>query len=737
MSAHGQTRVDELAAEFLAAVERGDPPHPAEWLARHPAHAAELAAFLADLGRFGPFLGLPALPPDLDRTAGYSSDESARGSEPPADRFGEYELVGVIGEGAMGVVHRAILVGTSLTVALKRLKVAFGDADASLFLEEVTAQSGLRHPNIVPVYHVGERDGRPYFTMPLVTGGGLDRQVGRFRDDVRGAAELIVKVARAVHHAHQRQVIHRDLKPANILLDETGEPFVADFGLAARLGATGAADAGPAGSLPWMAPEAVRGGPVTTGVDVWALGAILYELITGVRPFRGATRAELRAAILDHDPPPPRGLNRRVPPDLDAVCRRCLEKKPERRYESASAVALELERWLQDRPVRARTPTRREQVARWCRHNPAATWGGLLLVALLVGGVGLGVELAGEQAAALRSAVCRSNEHTAWHVAGSVLRKLDDLAAPVSRAADDERLRAACRAGKREAVEHELGLLFTRGAPPFETVYVLDPAGTIVALIETGGAGPPGTGVVGRSFPDRDYFTGARKHARESGRERVHVSRVFRSVHDQKDKFAISCPLRPGAPSEEPWVLAATITTDDTLGLIKLQDGDLKTALLVPRDPSSSRVPGEPDGPAGYLILVHDAFGGKKGTPCAPFPVDQPGPVPVPNGRPELSYPVEPGAPPFPQNSNYHDPVADHGHPRYAGRWLTGAARVGNTEMVVIVQQREDVALAPQRAFFERFAAWAGGVAVVGLLVFAALAGARARRTRGALREEK
>jgi serine/threonine-protein kinase len=729
--------VDELAAEFLTAAERGAAPDPMDWLARHPAHAAELAAFLANLGRFAPFLGLTELPADLDRTTSYRPHEPTRSEARVGDLFGGYELVEQIGSGGMGLVFRAAVVGTTLVVALKRLKPGVGGDEAVRFREEVEAAAGLDHPNIVKVYHIGEHAGRPFFTMPLIEGGSLDRHIDRFRGDPRAAAGLVLKIARAVHHAHQRQIVHRDLKPPNILLDGTGTPHVADFGLAARLDVASAADAGPAGSLPWMAPEAIRGEPVTTGVDVWALGVILYELLTGTRAFRGATAAELRTAILKHIPPPPRAIDPRVPPDLDAVCMRCLAKEPDRRYESASAVALELERWLQDRPIRARTPTRRERVARWYRHNPVLAWGALLLTALVVGGAALGVVLADEQTTALRSAVCQSNEHTAGHVANSVLRKFDDLAESVAGAADKLELRAACAAENPAAVRDALLERFPIGASPFETVYVLNREGRIFALIEPGGGAEPSRAkdVVGKSYPDRDYFLGARRHWREQKLARVHVSRVFRSDYDGKEKFAISCPIHPRDRSPTPWVLAATITTDDTLGLINLQGRDQKTALLAPRDPSSSRVPGEPDGPAGYLILVHEMYRGKKGTPCVPFPAGRPAPVPDPNDRPELSLPAELGPPPFAQDQNYSDPVAGHGHPDFADRWLTGSARVGNTEMVVIVQQRDGEAVAAPGTFFRRFAVWSGGVAALGFVLFAALSVVRARRVRAVQRQ--
>ncbi|CAN5311617.1 hypothetical protein BH11PLA2_BH11PLA2_27070 [soil metagenome] len=739
MNSRSESGVDELAAEFLAAVERGESPDPAEWLAQHPAHAAELAGFLADLGRFAPLLGLAAMPANFDRTAAFRPSGSQDAEPKPGDRFGEYELVAQIGAGGMGVVYQATLAGTSLVVALKRLETGAGDDEACQFREEVEAVVGLRHPNIVPIYHVGENAGRPHFTMPLAEGGSLDQHLGRFRGPPRAAVDLMIKVARAVHHAHQRQIVHRDLKPANILLDASGEPQVADFGLATRLDATGEADAESGGSLPWMAPEALRGEPVTTGVDVWALGVILYELLTSTRPFRGTTRAELQTAILNHNPLLPLAVNPQIPPDLSAVCMRCLEKEPDRRYESASAVALELDRWRHDRPVRARTPTRRERIARWYRHNPVPAWGALLLSALLAGAAVLGVVLADEQAAALRKAVCQANEHTAGHVANSVLLKLDDMSQDVSRAAVDSQFHVACRSGDQARMETELLRLFPAGRTSFETVYVLDSSGVIVALVMPGG-GPAqsrAAGVVGKAYRDRDYFKGAIKHRREDGAKRVHVSRVFRSDADGYDKFAISCLVQPDESATDGWVVAATLTTHDTLGLINLQGHDQKTALLAPRDPSSARGVNEPDGPAGYLVLVHESFHGKKGAPCVPFPSGQPGPVPDANDRPELSLPATPGEPPFAQNQNYRDPVTETGQPDFAERWLSGSARVGNTELVVVVQQRDSVAVAAQRSFFVRFAAWAGGVAVLGLFLFIGLSIVRARRAGADLREEK
>src|SRR5579884_1044493 len=267
MKPAGPGDLDTIIADYLQAAERGQAPAPASWIARHPDHAVELLAFLADLGRFGTFLGLPRQPAleettDLTSPADGTDARSAAGEE---ERFGEYELIRVLGQGGMGTVYEARLAGTSLRVALKVLKPAESEgAEATRRLrEEVENTAGLRHPNIVPIYHVGEHAGQPFYTMELVEGGSLDQHLARYRGQFAKIARLLATTARAVHHAHQRRILHRDLKPGNILLDTAGEPHVADFGLATRLDDAGTAtDSGPpAGSLPWMAPESVRGEP--------------------------------------------------------------------------------------------------------------------------------------------------------------------------------------------------------------------------------------------------------------------------------------------------------------------------------------------------------------------------------------------------------------------------------------------------------------------------------------------
>jgi hypothetical protein len=281
----------------------------------------------------------------------------------------------------MGVVYKAVQLGLNRPVALKMLLHGAwaSPADVERFRLEAEAVAQLDHANIVPVYEVGVREGLHYFSMKLVEGGrSLAQQMARLAADPRSAARLLVTVARAVHYAHQRGIIHRDLKPANVLLGPDQQPYVTDFGLAKRtagggdLTQTGAV----VGTPSYMAPEQARGQKtLTTAVDVYALGAILYELLTGRPPFRAATPLDTLLQVLERDPERPRAVNPAADPDLEAVCLKCLARDPQQRYASAADLAADLERWLHGEPLSVR-PLRLASLLRlWVRHNfGAGTW---------------------------------------------------------------------------------------------------------------------------------------------------------------------------------------------------------------------------------------------------------------------------------------------------------------------------------------------------------------------------
>ena len=269
------------------------------------------------------------------------------------------------------------------------------------FLRESQAVAGLGHPNIVQVYDMGDVEGRPYFTMELVEGGNLADQIRGAPQPAHQAAARVATLAEAIHAAHQSGIVHRDLKPANILLTRDGTPKVTDFGLARRLEGDGGLTLSgvPVGTPSYMAPEQARGkrqaiGPAT---DVYALGAILYELLTGRPPFRAESATATLQQVLTDEPVSPTRLNPQVPRDLTTICLKCLSKEPHRRYASAAALAEDLRRFLRGEPIAARRAGRLERLARWARRSPAAA--ALLAVTLLVATtlLGAGGSLIGRQ----------------------------------------------------------------------------------------------------------------------------------------------------------------------------------------------------------------------------------------------------------------------------------------------------------------------------------------------------
>jgi serine/threonine-protein kinase len=309
---------------------------------------------------------------------------------PLCQRLGGYELLERIGRGGLGDVYRARHLPSGAVVALKVLRG--GDeaspAEVRSFEREIEAARRLDHPRILPILDAGVSDGQPFYTMALVSGGSLENRLRSGRIDLVKGVQWLAEVARAVHHAHQQQILHRDLKPANILLDEAEQPLVADFGLAKFLDQTSSPTMTGQlmGSLPYMSPEqaAGRSHHATPATDIWSLGVMLYELLTGQKPFRGEGHTEILRRIQAVEPVPPRTLADTVPADLEAVCLRCLRKHPAERYATAAELAGDLERWLRHEPIAS--------TWNFVPHLPGGSrWGGRsilgLLAALLLGGL--------------------------------------------------------------------------------------------------------------------------------------------------------------------------------------------------------------------------------------------------------------------------------------------------------------------------------------------------------------
>lgn len=388
-----------LALEIELRRERGERPIAFEYLARFPERREVVAALFADA---------PPGERDLDATAAWPPprppstliDSSpprpidAAAVDPastpaPGRWFGKYELVAEIARGGMGVVYRARDSVLNRVVALKMiLNGAAATADErQRFQREAQLVANLDHPNVVPIHEVGEHDGFPYFSMRLIEGGSLADRLADYRDDPRAAAQLVAILARAIQFANEKGFIHCDLKPSNILMEPDGSPRITDFGLARHAAeASGLTVSGAIlGTPSYMAPEQASGrrrelGPAT---DVYGLGAILYELLTGRPPFRLPTKMETVLQALYGEPIPPRQLRPDLPRELESICLKCLEKAPKDRHPTAAALADELTRWLQGDAVGSVSPA--QKLRRWTRREPevVSRLAGLGLVSVL------------------------------------------------------------------------------------------------------------------------------------------------------------------------------------------------------------------------------------------------------------------------------------------------------------------------------------------------------------------
>ncbi len=363
-----------------------------------------------------------------------------------------HEVLEVMGHGGMGVVYKARHLRLNRVVAVKMLLTGVYARPTELerLLREAEAVAGLRHANIVQVYEVGDVDGRPYFTMEFVEGGSLAQKMTGTPLPAREAAVLVSDMAGAINVAHYKGIIHRDLKPGNILLTADGMPKLTDFGLARRLqNGSGLTLSGAAVGTPsYMAPEQARGtkGAIGPTADIYALGAILYELLVGRPPFRGESSAATLQQVVADDPVPPARLNPRVPRDLETICLKCLNKEPSLRYASAQAMADDLHRFLRGEPIAARPLGPLQRLARWARRRPtaAALWGVMMLTVLLaLALVGGGLWLSGQRQATAKWVEADLNE---FH----------------------ERLQQPDLAGARATLERAKGRLGAAGSPELE-----------------------------------------------------------------------------------------------------------------------------------------------------------------------------------------------------------------------------------------------------------------------------
>jgi serine/threonine-protein kinase len=398
-----------------------------------------------------------------------------------------YDVEAILGRGGVGVVYKARQRALDRPVAVKMLLAGpyAGPQELERFRRETAALAYLRHPNVVQVYDAGDVEGRPYFTMELIDGGSLAQTLSGTPQLPRRAAALVATLAEAVQVAHKSGIVHRDLKPANILLTAEGTPKVSDFGLARRLeGGEGLTQTGvPMGTPTYMAPEQARGdaGAIGTAVDVYALGAILYELLTGRPPFRAESAAETLRQVMDQEPAPPSSLNAQVPRDLETICLKCLHKHPVRRYAGARELADDLGCFLAGHPIQARPVGVAERGVKWARRRPAAALlvGALAVMAASAAGVGVWLrnqdidrrlakaQWEGQARAAVETALGRADDRRReerWPEALLILREAESRLGEANSPRLEEQLRRA-QADAQIAADLER----VRESNPFQT----------------------------------------------------------------------------------------------------------------------------------------------------------------------------------------------------------------------------------------------------------------------------
>ena len=424
-------RIGQAVAAYLEALDAGQAPDREAFLRQHPDLAEDLAAYFAQLDHFQDFVAPlrpivavdptvpltqadpgatgeyqapgaapleptgsdtgPALPdgpsPSEDLPGTEDDDDNGNGAGAAAEAdlprgarvryFGDYEVHRVLGRGGMGVVYKARQRSLNRFVALKMIAAGpwASEDDLRRFRNEAEAVASLDHPHIVPIYEVGALHDRRYFSMKLVEGQSLADRLASGPLEPRSAARLTATAAQAVHHAHMSGILHRDLKPANILLDLAGAPHGQRLRAGRRIEGNGEISVSGSilGTPQYMAPEQAEGhrSAITTATDVYGIGAVLYAALTGRPPFRGDSALETLRQVREQAPERPSQVNRRVPRDLETICLKCLEKDPRKRYDSASAVAEDLERYLRGEPILARRVGSSERLVMWAKRRPA------------------------------------------------------------------------------------------------------------------------------------------------------------------------------------------------------------------------------------------------------------------------------------------------------------------------------------------------------------------------------
>lgn len=625
-------------------------------------------------------IGLALGTPEETRVPGQPPEKES--VNPTGRVFGNYELLEHIGQGGMGVVYKARQRTLDRVVALK-LNLAGAratEAEIKRFHTEATAAATLQHPNVVSIHEVGEHEGQHYFSMDYIEGSSLAEVIRRTPLPAERSARYVKTIAEAIHYAHGRGVLHRDLKPHNILIDAADEPRITDFGLARRI----EVDADPTvsgavlGTPSYMPPEQAAGkrweiGPAS---DIYSLGAILYDLLTGRPPFRAETPLDTLRQVIDTEPAPPRLLNRKIPRDLETICLKCLAKAPGQRYRSAQELAEDLRRFLEREPIQARPVGHLGRLWRWCRRNP--------LVAGFSGATGSLLLMLAIAAVLFRTDALESNVHTAWHAAEMIRLELVQLRTAVNDVTSKPELAQLIVRNDMNALSTFLEARlreYQTNAPSWLRIQnwvIMTPMGESVVRW-------PNEGMeLLKDRSHRDYFTGARESADRVGIGSVHVSRVYESVEDHYDKFGVSKVIRDaqGTIVGVVTLMLRTVSFAEALG----PSTDQRRIVLIGEwDPSAAFSPTTV--PPEFVLLFHPAFG----TSNLVVPIVHPYLRQlVPLVGPELPEPPASTAIQMLRDPGYRDPVA-RTHRQFSGRWLAGFVRVPDTPFIVVYQSRDRV----------------------------------------------
>jgi serine/threonine-protein kinase len=594
--------------------------------------------------------------------------------------FGSYELLEEIGRGGMGVVYKARQRTLNRIVALKLILTGARATAAEIkrFRTEATAAATLQHPNVVAIHEVGEHEGQNYFSMDYIEGKSLAEVIRRTPLPGEQAARYVKTVAQAIHYAHGRGILHRDLKPHNVLIDGTGEPRITDFGLARHIESDSDLTVSGAvlGTPSYMPPEQAGGkrkeiGPAS---DVYSLGAILYDALTGRPPFRADTPADTLYQVVNEEPAPPRLLNPKVPRDLDTICLKCLAKAPAQRYASADDLADDLGRFLRQEPIQARPVGPLSRLWRWCRRDP--------IVAGFSGATGLLLLLLALAAVLICNDSQDGNTAFAANSADKIHDGLLPLGMAVNEVASSPELAQLIASNSTEALSAFLKAKLesndtkARDWLHLQNWVIMKPDGTLVLRW-------PDAGKLIIQRQARDYFKGAtNKWATNPGAENgmgwVYFSNSYESHEDTFNKFGVNRVILDSKGSLVGVLSLMAKLTDFERAVLK-PITDRREVVLVSEwdgwdpsrpghEPSSTSLPEKRE----FRIVAQSGFGKSNQVALISHRL--------------LERMVDSAAAELHRDYFYRDPLD-----RYHGWWLAGFARVQDTKFIVIYKTRNRV----------------------------------------------